>query len=102
MGQASTGSHPPSCQSFIASSCPQLEQISVLLSARDMAPGYLPGVSLLGIRFDSQRGHSKFSTFLLWFSADPTCVNIETYFSVFAKNAPTGGFDSRVGVLQSG
>jgi hypothetical protein len=40
-----------------ASETPQAEQISVLLSTREIAPGYAPGVSLLGMKL-VHRGHS--------------------------------------------
>jgi len=43
-----------------ASSTPQSEQISVLLSRREIAPGYSPAKALLGI-YPRQRGQRKSS-----------------------------------------
>ena len=40
----------------MASSVPQSEQISVLLSALETAPGYSPGWLLVGIKLSLQRG----------------------------------------------
>jgi len=61
IGQLSFGVHPPSRKSCRASWLPHSEQISVLLSARDSAPGYAPGVSLFGTQ-PRHRGQT-FGTF---------------------------------------
>jgi hypothetical protein len=56
-------SDPPAfAKSAIASATPQAEQISVLPSRRLIAPGYNPGVALLGIH-PKHFGHSGLSIF---------------------------------------
>jgi hypothetical protein len=56
MGQSLIGSHAPVAYWVIASSVPQPEQISVLSSALEIAPGYSPGCRLVGIKLSLQRG----------------------------------------------
>jgi hypothetical protein len=57
ISQSSFFVHPPSRKSCSASAVPHSEQISVLLSVREIAPGYSPGRSLHGIQLSQHRGH---------------------------------------------
>ena len=51
-GHSETGVDAPTLKSWSASAVPQSEQISVLLSALLIAPGYLPGCALVGIQLN--------------------------------------------------